>query len=56
MDMMVRVYCHPALVAIAMAEFNKYIPTDQLHVTRDDVNNRARFGLKYLKELLPKRN
>ena len=30
---------HPALVAVAMAEFNKYMPTaNQLHVTRDDVN------------------
>lgn len=30
---------HPALVEIAMAEFNKHMPTpNQLHVTRDDVN------------------
>jgi malate synthase len=30
---------HPALVAVAMAEFNKHMPTaNQLHVTRDDVN------------------
>jgi malate synthase len=29
---------HPALVAVAMAEFNKHISTpNQLHVTRDDV-------------------
>jgi len=29
---------HPGLVAVAMAEFNKYMPTpNQLHVTRDDV-------------------
>ncbi|PWI29669.1 malate synthase A [Flavobacteriaceae bacterium LYZ1037] len=29
---------HPALVNIAMQEFNKYMPTDnQLHITRDDV-------------------
>ncbi|SDW53695.1 malate synthase A [Flavobacterium degerlachei] len=29
---------HPALVAVAMAEFNKHMPTaNQLHVTRDDV-------------------
>lgn len=30
---------HPALVEVAMAEFNKHMPTpNQLHVTRDDVN------------------
>lgn len=30
---------HPALVEVAMAEFNKYMKTpNQLHVTRDDVN------------------
>lgn len=30
---------HPALVAVAMNEFNKYMTTpNQLHVTRDDVN------------------
>ncbi len=30
---------HPALVEIAMAEFNKHMPTpNQLHVTRDDIN------------------
>ena len=30
---------HPDLVAVAMNEFNKYMPTpNQLHVTRDDVN------------------
>lgn len=30
---------HPALVAVAMAEFNKHMPTpNQLHITRDDVN------------------
>ncbi len=30
---------HPALVAVAMEEFNKHMPTpNQLHVTRDDVN------------------
>ena len=30
---------HPALVAVAMAEFNKHMPTpNQLHVTRDDIN------------------
>jgi malate synthase len=30
---------HPALVAVAMAEFNKYMPAaNQLQVTRDDVN------------------
>jgi malate synthase len=30
---------HPALVEVAMTEFNKYMPTpNQLHVTRDDVN------------------
>jgi malate synthase len=29
---------HPALVEVAMAEFDKYMPTpNQLHVTRDDV-------------------
>ena len=29
---------HPALVAVAMAEFDKYMPTpNQLHVTRDDI-------------------
>ena len=29
---------HPDLVAVAMDEFNKYMPTpNQLHVTRDDV-------------------
>jgi malate synthase len=29
---------HPALVAVAMAEFNKNMPTpNQLHVTRDDI-------------------
>ncbi|MFT7349495.1 MAG: malate synthase, partial [Candidatus Paceibacteria bacterium] len=29
---------HPALVSIAMSEFDKYMPTlNQLHVTRDDV-------------------
>jgi malate synthase len=37
MDMMVLGFAHPALVAIAMAEFNKYMPTaNQLQVTRDD--------------------
>ena len=30
---------HPALVTIAMDEFNKHMPTpNQLHVTRDDIN------------------
>ncbi len=30
---------HPALVTVAMAEFNKHMPTaNQLHVTRDDVS------------------
>jgi malate synthase len=30
---------HPALVEIAMTEFNKHMPTpNQLHVTRDDIN------------------
>ena len=30
---------HPALVTVAMTEFNKYMATpNQLHVTRDDVN------------------
>jgi len=30
---------HPALVAVAMAEFNKYMPTpNQLDVTRDDIS------------------
>lgn len=30
---------HPALVAVAMAEFNKYMPTpNQLHIMRDDVS------------------
>ncbi|MBC5838074.1 malate synthase A [Flavobacterium muglaense] len=30
---------HPALVAVAMAEFNKHMPTpNQLHITRDDVH------------------
>jgi malate synthase len=30
---------HPALVAVAMAEFNKHMPTpNQLHVTRDDIS------------------
>jgi len=30
---------HPALVDVAMTEFNKYMPTpNQLHVTREDVN------------------
>ena len=30
---------HPALVAVAMDEFNKHMPTpNQLHVTRDDVS------------------
>jgi malate synthase len=30
---------HPALVAVAMNEFNKNMPTpNQLHITRDDVN------------------
>ncbi len=30
---------HPALVAIAMEEFNKYMPTpNQIHVKREDVN------------------
>lgn len=30
---------HPALVAVAMAEFNKHMTTpNQLHITRDDVN------------------
>jgi malate synthase len=30
---------HPALVTVAMAEFNKHMPTpNQLHVTRDDIN------------------
>ena len=30
---------HPALVEIAMSEFNKHMPTpNQLHVTRDDIN------------------
>ena len=30
---------HPALVEIAMAEFNKHMPTpNQLHVTRDDIH------------------
>jgi malate synthase len=30
---------HPALVEVAMTEFNKYMPTpNQLHITRDDVN------------------
>ncbi|UQD56924.1 malate synthase A [Flavobacterium sp. K5-23] len=30
---------HPALVAVALAEFNKHMPTaNQLHVKRDDVN------------------
>ncbi|MBU2929204.1 malate synthase A [Winogradskyella psychrotolerans] len=30
---------HPALVDVAMAEFNKHMPTpNQLHVTRDDVH------------------
>jgi malate synthase len=29
---------HPALVAVAMAEFNEHMPTpNQLHVTRDDI-------------------
>jgi malate synthase len=36
MDMMV-LGLHPALVAVAMAEF-KHMPTpNQLHVTRDDI-------------------
>jgi malate synthase len=36
---------HPALVAVAMAEFNEHMPTpNQLHVTRDDNHNRTRFG------------
>jgi malate synthase len=26
---------HPALVAVAMAEFNEHMPNNQLHVTRD---------------------
>jgi len=30
---------HPALIAVAMAEFNKHMPTpNQLHVTRNDIN------------------
>lgn len=30
---------HPALVGVAMEEFNKYMPTpNQLHITRDDVS------------------
>ncbi|WP_044402189.1 malate synthase A [Lacinutrix sp. Hel_I_90] len=30
---------HPALVEVAMAEFNKYMPTpNQMHVTRNDIN------------------
>ena len=30
---------HPALVEVAMSEFNKHMPTpNQLHVTRDDIN------------------
>ncbi|MDG2433712.1 malate synthase A [Flavobacterium sp.] len=30
---------HPALVQVALAEFNKHMPTpNQLHITRDDVN------------------
>ncbi|MCY2687429.1 malate synthase A [Salinimicrobium sp. TH3] len=30
---------HPALVEVAMAEFNKHMPTpNQLHVTREDIN------------------
>ncbi len=30
---------HPALVEIAMTEFNKHMPTpNQLHITRDDIN------------------
>ncbi|WP_452224137.1 malate synthase A [Lacinutrix chionoecetis] len=30
---------HPALVEIALKEFNKYMPTpNQLHITRDDIN------------------
>ncbi|OUS01012.1 malate synthase A [Flavobacteriales bacterium 33_180_T64] len=30
---------HPALVKVAMTEFNKHMPTpNQLHVTRDDIN------------------
>lgn len=30
---------HPALVEVAMKEFNKYMPTpNQFHITRDDVN------------------
>ena len=30
---------HPALVEVAMSEFNKHMPTpNQLHITRDDVN------------------
>ncbi len=30
---------HPALVEVAMTEFNKHMPTpNQLHVTRDDIN------------------
>jgi hypothetical protein len=30
MDMMVHLGCHPALVAVAMAEFNKYMPTESI--------------------------
>jgi malate synthase len=30
---------HPALVEVAMTEFNKHMPTpNQLHITRDDIN------------------
>jgi malate synthase len=30
---------HPALVEVAMTEFNKYMPTpNQLHITRNDIN------------------
>ncbi|WP_298484736.1 malate synthase A [uncultured Maribacter sp.] len=34
---------HPALVNVAMKEFNKYMPSsNQLHITRDDVNVKPR--------------
>jgi malate synthase len=36
MDMMV-LGAHPALVAVAMAEFNDTPTPNQLHVTRDDI-------------------
>jgi malate synthase len=41
---------HPALVAVAMAEFNEHMPTpNQLHVTRDDITITEQDLLKYLK-------